>query len=212
MKFFLLLGVLFLVACSKQDNSHQEIEKSTNQENSIEKALAFVSEQKNNADSYAQTDQAVYLDMLNMVAVIRTLYPNFPAQYIEEENLFQATGIDEEAVTSLNRFNDWKSIKVFHNKTDQNVNHLTVEVYDQKSYEQSKKEAFELCKNIWINIDHRVPKVIDELAMRLKEYEQGNSSATTTHIRYGYKYHLDSSHYLDGYPVVCTVAYDKTRD
>ena len=68
MKFFLLLGVLFLVACSKQDNSHQEIEKSTNQENSIEKALAFVSEQKKNADSYAQTDQAVYLDMLNMGA------------------------------------------------------------------------------------------------------------------------------------------------
>ena len=71
MKFFLLLGVLFLVACSKQDNSHQEIEKSTNQENSIEKALAFVSEQKKNADSYAQTDQAVYLDMLNMVEPYR---------------------------------------------------------------------------------------------------------------------------------------------
>ncbi|MGE8685124.1 MAG: hypothetical protein ACN6OV_11735 [Acinetobacter sp.] len=208
MKVILLLGVLFLVACSKQDNVHQAIEQQPNQDTNVENTLAFVQEQKKRAASYSQTDPAVRLDMLNMVAVVRTLYPDFPAHFVEEENMFQTTGSKDGKVTSFNRFTDWISVKVFHNKSNQNINHLTVEVYDHRSYQQSKQETLEVCKNIWNNIDHRVPKVIDELSDRLKKYESHNSSAVTSHIHHGYVYNLDASHYSDGYPIVCTVGYD----
>lgn len=204
MKVILLLGVLLLVACSKQDNSQQNFEKQTNQDTDLANALAFVQKQKKLASSYSQTDPAVHLNMLDMVAIVRSLYSNFPAHFVEQENMFQTTESTDGKITSFNPFNDWVSIKVLHNKADQNVNHLTVEVYDHSSYQKSKKEAFDLCKNIWNNIDHRVPQVIDELVNRLDQ----NSLATVSHIRYGYMYLLDASHYTDGYPIVCTVGYD----
>ncbi len=209
MKVILLLGVLLLVACSKQIDSQTDGVQQENQDIDVMNALDFVQQQKKLASTYSQTDPAVSLNMLNTVAVVRSLYSNFPAHFVEQDNMFQTTESIDEKVTPFNRFNDWKSIKVFNNKTDQNLNHTLVEVYDQRSYQQSKKETFDLCKNIWSNIDHRVPDVIDELELNLKKREQQNLSAVITQVKYGYRYHLDASHYLDGYPVVCSIAYDK---
>ena len=105
-------------------------------------------------------------------------------------------------------YENWMSIKITAPIDNKNTwGSFLVEVYDKKSYEDSKFMAFQTCKEVWSNIDDRVPQVVDELALRIINYENNSQKAVTQHIRFGYSFRLDASHYNEGYPVVCQIHY-----
>lgn len=98
------------------------------------------------------------------------------------------------------------SIKVTAPKNSTNSwGTFNAEVYDTDSYEESKFMAFQACKEVWKNIDDRVPPVIDELSERIDEYEKDGSKPMTQHTRFGYTFILDARHYKDGYPIACQI-------
>ena len=204
---FVILGGLLLGACSeKEDQSHKNVEVQTD----VQNALTSAEQLKKRAGTYTENNPAIHLNILEAFALVKSLYPDMPDQHLATKHIFQMTTSSNGKPTSFHKFEDWKSIKGLYGESDQKLQALTVEVYDSTSYEKSKQEAFDACKNIWKNIDGRIPNVIDELADHLKEYEQTNSSSITNRTRYGYMFLLDASHYQDGYPVVCTIGYDKT--
>lgn len=203
---FVILGVLLVGACSKkEDQPQQSVEVQTD----VQNVLASAEQIKKHADTYTENDPAIHLSILETFALVKSLYPDMSNQHLAKQHLFQMTNSTNGKPTPFHQFEDWKSVKGLYGESDQKLQALTVEVYNSTSYEKSKQEAFDTCKNIWKNIDGRIPNVIDEFVDRLKEYEQANSSATTNRIRYGYMFLLDASHYKDGYPVVCNIGYDK---
>ncbi|MEQ1412252.1 hypothetical protein [Acinetobacter indicus] len=204
MKGILLFAVILLAACSKQEEQ-QVIKSHLEQNDEVFQALDHVKQQQIKSGSYNETDPAVKLDIIEFAAVIRSLYPNYPAYFSEKERMFQTTKSIDAEIKPFERFEDWSSIKIFHNKGNKYTSHVIVEVYDPVSYAQSKKETFDVCKNIWKGIDQRVSNKIEELVERL---EKKDSKATTSYIHSGYRYILDASHYSDGYPVSCIVGYD----
>lgn len=107
-------------------------------------------------------------------------------------------------------YKTWMSIKITApTNTTSSWGSFLVEAYDAQSYEESKFMAFQACKEVWKNIDNRVPLVIDELSQKINNYEKQNSKAATRQIRYGYWVNLDASHYAEGYPIVCQIAVSK---
>lgn len=205
--FTTIFSMLLLVACSKQEDKPQQ---SAEVKTDVQDTLISIEKLKKQAGTYSETDPAIHLNILEAFAVAKSLYPDMPEQHLATEHMFQMTTSSNGKITPFHKFEDWESIKAFYGESDQNLRHITIEVYDKTSYKKSKQKAFDTCKNIWKNIDERVPNEIDELADRLRVYEQENSSAMTNRIRYGYMFLLDASHYQDGYPVVCTIGYDKT--
>lgn len=210
-KLILAVAMLALIGCSKQDFSNQShAEKSLIQDAEIANALDFVQTQKVAANTYIDADPAVQLDVLKFVAIVRTLYPSYGiSNAVANEGVFQFTASKNEQFNSFHRSENWTSIKIIKNKMDNDVSHMTVELYSKRSYVESKQAAFDLCKRIWSGIDQRVPTVIDELAHRLDNGKENSAKERVEHIRYGYLFDLDASHYRDGYPVSCTIAYDK---
>lgn len=210
----IVVAVFYLKSQSKNQESDkiqstQVIDNSPQPMEDVQNALDFVQKQKEMAITYKASDPVVRLDMLKFSAIVRTIYPNYGVKNdIGTNGIFQFTASDNGQFVPFHRFDDWISIKLSKNKSNDNLSFMSVELYNKKSYEDSKRDAFELCKNIWSNIDHRVPAVIDELADRLVKYENSGSSAMTQHIRYGYRFDLDARHYYEGYPVVCGVGYD----
>ncbi|MCF8999279.1 hypothetical protein [Acinetobacter nectaris] len=211
MKAIFLVGILLLVGCSKQDSSNQMTGfEQANAELNVKETLSSVEQKQKLAGTYSNNDPAVRLSSLEMVAILKTLYPTFALESMTEKQRFQMTASDTGKVKPFQPFHDWVSIKVIYREPNQNLHHIAVEIYDQASYKESKQKTFDMCKNIWKGIDARIPEVIDELSDRIKNYEKSDSLAMTSYTRYGYLFSLDASHYRDGYPVACNIGYDQS--
>lgn len=206
MKKFLLLSLLFLSACSSQNNEQQSNDE---QQDQVSNSLAFAQKQKDLANTYSETDPAVILNILDTFAITKSLYPNMAEQEFSQKHMFQMTNSSNGKITPFKVYQNWESIKAVYTEPNQVLKHIGVEVYEENSYKEAKQKTFDMCKNIWRNIDNRIPPVIDELADRINKYEDQGSSAMTSHIRYGYLISLDASHYVDGYPVACNIGYEK---
>lgn len=151
------------------------------------------------------------LNFLQLVQIIKNTYPSLNISYNQSATEVKFVG---GALKNDSKFlpnSNWKSIKVFRKVDSEQWSNFLVEVYNTNGYTASKKDAFELCQNIWSNIDNRVPVVITELEKRLSEYEKNDSKPLTQHLRYGYLIDLDASHYNQGYPVSCSISYDKIK-
>lgn len=196
MKKFLLLSLALLAACSKQ-----ELPKSETSENS--KIVSYVNKH------YTENDPVAELDFIQISEVAINSLPNAQAGYNADATEVKLLPKGTASDSNFAKFNDWYSVKIIRDAGSENWKSFITEVFDKQGYEQSKKASFNACKDVWKNIDNRVPAVIDELATKIKDYEKSNTSPATIHVRYGYRFNLDASHFKEGYPVVCAVAYDK---
>ncbi|EPL0707004.1 hypothetical protein Q7567_08040 [Acinetobacter baumannii] len=195
MKNFLLLSVVLLAACSKQELPKSEPNGNSN-------IVSYVNKH------YAENDPAARLDFIQLSEIAIKSSPELQAGYNADatEVKLLPKNISN---SQFEKFKNWESIKIIRNADSENWKSFLVEVLDKQGYENSKKASFNTCKDVWKNIDNRVPAVIDELATKIEDYEKLNSTAATTQVRYGYLFNLDASHFQDGYPVVCMIAYDK---
>lgn len=211
MKVLFLVGILFLAGCSKQDDSKQmtSFEKA-NEEFNVKKTLSSMEQIQKRAGTYTEDDPAVRLNAFEMLAILQSLYPQFALESMAEKQKLQMTVSDTGKVKPFLAFHDWVSIKTSYTEPNQKLDYVMIELYDKESYQIAKQNTFDMCKNIWKHIDARIPSVIDELSNRIENYEKNNSSAMTSYIRYGYLFSIDASHYKDGYPIVCTIRYDKS--
>ena len=194
-----IVGAIFYLKNQSNNKENNRIQAKQITDNSsqpmhdVQNALDFAQQQKELASTYKASDPEVQMGMLEFSAIVRALYPNYGIKNdIGTNGIFQFTASDNGQFVPFHRFDNWISIKLSKNKSNDNLNFMSVELYNKKSYQDSKRDAFELCKEIWSNIDHRVPVVIDELADRLVKYENSGSSAMTQHIRYGYSFDLDA--------------------
>lgn len=158
-----------------------------------------------------ESSPSASLNFLQLVQIVKNTYPSLNISY--NQSATEVKFVDD-ALKNDGKFfpnSNWNSIKVFRKVDSEQWSNFLVEVYNIDGYTASKREAFELCKNIWSNIDNRVPIVITELEKRLSEYEKNDSKPLTQHLRYGYLIDLDASHYNQGYPVSCSISYDKVK-
>lgn len=196
MKKFLLLIVVLLAACSKQ-----ELPASGSGESS--KIVSYVNKH------YADNDPAARLNFIQLSEITINNLPATQASYNADATEVKLLPKSTASDNKFEKFNDWYSVKIIRDADSENWKSFIVEVLNKQGYEQSKKASFNVCKDVWKNIDNRVPAVIDELALKIKDYEKSNTSPATIQVRYGYRFNLDASHFKDGYPVVCAIAYDK---
>ncbi|MFM6904747.1 MAG: hypothetical protein ACKOUU_01530 [Acinetobacter tjernbergiae] len=195
MKKLLLLSVILLAACNKQDEPSVEPSKAT--------IIPYVKKH------HAKSDPPAQLDFLQLVQVVISSFPNAQASYNSNATELRLLSKHIPSDSKFKTYENWYSIKITRNIDSENWSNFLVEIRDNQSYEQSKIDAFNACKNVWRNIDHRVPTVINELAGRINKYGKNSSSATAQHIiRYGYLFNLDASHFNDGYPVSCSISYN----
>ncbi|QBK70693.1 hypothetical protein [Acinetobacter johnsonii] len=196
MRKILILGLFSLVGCTAQEPPKVELSRSS-------EAVPY--EQK----SYEESDAAANLDFIQLTEI--TIKNLSGMQVTYNPDATEVKLIPNEVATDAKfiPFNNWKSVKVVRRLDSKNWHHFIVEVFSASGYDQSKSSAFSICKDVWKKVDNRIPTVIDELEMRLNEYEKTGSAPRTQHIKYGYIFDIDASHYKDGYPIVCTIAYDK---
>jgi hypothetical protein len=154
-------------------------------------------------------DAPVALSFAQLLGVTEKILPNtLTMTDVADEHLVQFKA--KNLSSDFKKFNAWSSIKVIRSENDPTQwDYFLVEIHDTQSYDIAKLKAFQLCKEVWQHIDDRVPRAIDELAQLLVNYEKQAISAKTSQLRYGYVFDLDASHYHEGYPVVCGIAYDK---
>lgn len=195
MKKLLFLSVILLSACNKQDAPSVEPSKAT--------IIPYVNK------NYVESDPVAQLDFVQFAQVAINSLPDARASYNPNATEVRLLPKNIPSDSKFKAFENWYSIKIIRNIDSVDWNNFLVEIRDNQGYEQSKSAAFNACKDVWKNIDNRVPPVIDELVGRIKEYENSGSSAMTQHIRYGYFFDLDASHFNDGYPVSCSISYDK---
>ncbi|MCH7305449.1 hypothetical protein MMP74_13860 [Acinetobacter sp. NIPH 1869] len=196
MKKFLLLSVVFLIACTKQDLPKPETADNT-------KIVPYANKH------YTNSDPVAHLDFIQFAQVVINTLSKAQASYNSDATEVKLLPKGTPSDSRFETFNDWYSVKILRNADSENWGSFLVEVYDSKGYEQSKDASFNACKEVWKNIDNRMPEVIDELSNKIKNYEDSGSSPETTQVRFGYWVHLNASHYKEGYPVVCQIAYDK---
>lgn len=196
MKKILILNLLFLVGCSSQEAPKVESSATSETAPYIKK-------------SYTESDSAAELDFVQLTQVANNNLSAMKITYNPDATEVKLLPNDVPSDAKFSPSDNWESIKIIRNPESANWRNFLVEVYDSKGYEQSKSKAFSMCKDVWNAVDNRVPAVINELATRLREYENSDMPPMTQHIRYGYFFNLDASHYKDGYPVVCSIAYDK---
>ena len=195
MKKLLLLSVMLLSACDKQDAPSVEPSKAT--------LIPYVKK------DYAESDPPAQINFVQIAQVAINSFPDVQATFNSNATEVKLLSKSVHSDSKFKTNEDWYSIKITRNVDSENWINFLVEIRDNKGYKQSKTAAFDACKFVWKNIDNRVPAVIDELAKRIDQYEKNGSSAMTQHIRYGYFFDLDARHYDEGYPVVCAISYDK---
>lgn len=196
MKKILILNLLFLVGCSSQQAP--KVESSATSETS-----PYIKK------NYAESNSAAELDFVQLTQVANNNLSAMKITYNADATEVKLLANDVPADIKFSPFTNWQSVKIIRSPESENWRNFLVEVFDSEGYEQSKSKALSMCKDVWNAIDNRVPAVVDELATRLHEYENSGMPPMTQHIRYGYFFNLDASHYKDGYPVVCSIAYDK---
>ena len=157
---------------------------------------------------FSETDAAATLDFIQLTEVIIKNISEMHVSYNSDATIVTLIPKHIENRKFI-PFNNWQSIKVIRTPDFNKWKIFMVEVFDSKGYEESKNTAFSICRNIWDKIDERVPTVIDELTARLEEYEKTGALSSTQHIRYGYLFSLDASHFKDGYPITCAIAYNE---
>lgn len=194
-KIILLLTFLLSIGCSKQDAQNSfSVDPSSSQ--------IFI-KQKVNDDN-----KAASISYEELVEVTHKALSNIKQHQKNPEGVTQF--IPSKMNSKFEPFQTWMSIKI---TTPQDYSSswgtFIAEVYDAESYEESKFMSFQACKEVWKNIDDRVPLVIDELSQKISDYESRSSKAQTQQIRFGYWINLDASHYAEGYPVVCQIAISK---
>ncbi|ENW79756.1 hypothetical protein F909_02859 [Acinetobacter sp. ANC 3929] len=196
MKKFLLLGVILLAACSKQ-----ELPKTDTQDG--REIKSYINKH------YGENEPAAQIDFLQLTEVAINSLPHAQASYNANATEVKFLPKNTASDSKFEKFNDWYSVKIIRDADSEKWESFLVEVLDKQGYEQSKKASFNACKDVWKNIDNRVPAIIDELAAKIEGYEKSDSTAATIQVRNGYRFNLDASHFKDGYPVVCAIAYDK---
>lgn len=196
MKKIIILGIFLLVGCTAQEA--QKVETSAPSE-----IIPYVNK------NYTESDSAAKIDFVQLTQVAIKNLSSMQVGYNSDATEVKFLSNDVPSDVKFVPSKDWQSVKILRNKDSEIWKSFIVEVFDLNGYEQSKTTSFNICKDIWKDIDNRVPPVIDELATRINEYEKAGSTPVTQHIRYGYFFDLDASHYNDGYPIVCSIAYDK---
>lgn len=195
MKYFLLLSLLWMTACSNEVNEQEKADR--------ERAIVFTQKQKEIANTYSEKDPAVKLNLSETVDILKTLYPKMVVHSDPNKQEFKLT---TSHVDKAVPFKDWESIKTFSsNESGKDVIYVLVEAYSEISAQESKRKTFEMCKNIWKNIDHRVPPIIDKLAQHLDENEARNLPLIVNELEYGYTFYANSKGYADGYAIGCGV-------
>ena len=193
-KIILIFAVVLLGGCSKQEAQDSHSAKASAVQNFIKKEIT-------------DDSQAAQIDYEQLVVVTHNALSELKQHEKNSEGVIQF--LPTPMQSKFEPFQTWMSVKISSSaKSTKAWGSFTAEVYD-KSYEKSKFMAFQACKEVWKNIDDRVPVVIDELAKRVTEYENSGSKPMTQHVRYGYMFDLDASHYKDGYPVVCQISHDR---
>ncbi|RLL17870.1 hypothetical protein [Acinetobacter chengduensis] len=196
MKKIIILGLFLLAGCTGQEA--QKVENSASSE-----IVPYINK------SYSESDSAAKIDFIQLTQLainnLSSMQAGYNSDATEVKFLSKEVPPDAKFLPSQ----DWQSVKISRNKDSEIWKSFIVEVFDSKNYEQSKTTSFSICKDIWKDIDNRVPTVIDELAVKINENEKVGSTPATQHIRYGYFFNLDATHYKDGYPVVCAISYAK---
>jgi len=159
--------------------------------------------------NYTESDPSAQLNFVQLAQIAINSLPAAQATYNQDatEVKFVPKGAQENS--TFIPFHDWYSIKIIRKSDSENWDNFLVEVFNKQGYEQSKIAAFNACKDVWKNIDNRLPLAIDELSQNVNDYEKQNSKAATQQMRYGYWINLDASHYKEGYPIVCQIAVSK---
>lgn len=189
-----LLSLTLLVGCSKKDSNVTQPENPYIQKN------------------YAASDPAVKLDMVQFTSILKNIYPALNITYPKNVSFVRLLPSDVNPDANFIQYNNWFSVKLIKNDKNDLWSGMLTEVYSEESYEASKALAFNNCKKIWGHIDNRVPTVIDELQDRINSNETYGKKDMVQHVRYGYLFILDVSHYDSGYPVSCTIAIDKIKN
>jgi hypothetical protein len=158
MKKLLLLSVILLAACNKQDEPSAEPAKAT--------IIPYVKKH------HAKSDPPAQLDFLQLVQVVISSFPNAQASYNGNATELRLLSKRIPSDSKFKTYENWYSIKITRNIDSENWSNFLVEIRDNQSYEQSKTDAFNACKDVWRNIDHRVPTVINELAVELINMEK----------------------------------------
>ncbi|GEM_PF-2104824 len=195
-KAVLGFGVLTLVGCNAQEAPKVE-------STSTSEIISYV--KKNHTES----DPAATLNFLQLTEISLKNLSVMQVFYNSDATEVKLVSKDHKVDEKFTPFNNWQSVKIIRKPDSDQWHNFLVEVFDVKGYEESKNTTFSICKKVWNKIDERVPTVIDELAMRLKEYEKAGQTLNTQHIQYGYVFNLDASHFKNGYPIVCSVSYDR---
>lgn len=196
MKKIIILSLFALVGCSEPQAPKTEASTTT-------EVVPYVKK------NYTESDLAARLDFVQLAQVTINDLSSLQATYNSNATEVKLLPHDVSRDVKFIPFNNWQTVKIIRKPDSEIWQNFLVEVFDKKSYEQSKTIAFDICKDVWSEIDERVPTVIDELAARINEYEKTGSVAMTQHIRYGYLFSLDASHYKDGYPISCSISYDE---
>lgn len=197
MKKIIILGLLLLAGCTAKEAQKADVSASA-------EIVPYVNK------NYSESDSAAKIDFVQLTQIAIKNLSSMQVGYNPDATEVKFLPSDVPSDVKFVSSTDWQSVKILRNNDSEIWKSFIVEVFDRNGYEQSKTTSFKICKDIWKDIDNRVPPVIDELATRINEYEKTGKSSSTQHIRYGYLFNLDSSHFKDGYPVVCAIAYDKT--
>lgn len=196
MKKIIILGLFLLAGCTAKDAQKAETSASA-------EIVPYVNQ------NYSELDSAAKIDFVQLTQVAIKNLSSMQVGYNPEATEVKFLPSDVPSDVKFVPSTDWQSVKILRNKDSEIWKSFIVEVFNLNGYEQSKTTSFKICKDIWKDIDNRVPTVIDELSKRINEYEKAGSTPATQHIQYGYFFDLDASHYKDGYPIVCSIAYAK---
>ncbi len=152
--------------------------------------------------NYSETDPAAKLSVSQFTGVVKSIYPAYQISHSNDGGEVKFLPNDVKADTKFVPNNNWYSIKIIKEPNTENWKGLIVEVFNKGSFEESKAVAAKDCQKIFGNIDNRVPAVLYDLENRLNQ----SPNASISNRQYGYTFHLDASHYNQGYPVTCMVS------
>lgn len=152
--------------------------------------------------NYSESDPAAKLSVSQFTGVVKSIYPAYQISHSNDGGEVKFLPNDVKADTKFVPNNNWYSIKIIKEPNTENWKGLIVEVFNKGSFEESKAVAAKDCQKIFGNIDNRVPAVLYDLENRLNQ----SPNASISNRQYVYTFHLDASHYNQGYPVTCMVS------
>jgi hypothetical protein len=169
MKKLLLLSVMLLSACDKQDAPSVEPSKAT--------LIPYVKK------DYAESDPPAQINFVQIAQVAINSFPDVQASY--NSNATEVKLLSKSVHSDINL----KPMKI--GTVSKLLEILTLKIgatflskYGTTKAINSQRQLLLMhVKFVWENIDNRVPAVIDELAKRIDQYEKNGSSAMTQHIQ-----------------------------